>query len=156
MILGHRAVTWAWNTRAFTNHHLPRVSTATLLAVAPRRYQSQACSTRCHPSSRRAVDRARRLDTSELCRAGPSRNVGNMDATAGSFRPLATCCDTSARSRARRPRRRVPTAAPSSRERLPGTATCYTTSASREETPRRLGHELFSSDACLTFTNHLR
>lgn len=138
MIPGHRAVTWAWNIRAFTNHHPPKVSTATLPAAAPRRYQSQVCSTRCHPSCRRAVDRARRLDTSESFRADPSRNVGSTDATADSSRPLATCCDTSARSRARRPRRRVPTAAPSSRGRLPGTATCYTTSASREGTPRRL------------------
>jgi len=81
--------------------------------------------------------------TSGWCRADQSPSAGSMDATGDSFRPLATCCDISARSRARRPRPAAPTAAPNLRARRPGTATCSTTSASSGGTRKTGG-------SCLT------
>lgn len=76
------------------------------------------------PSPRRP-----RAGRSAWSRAAPSLGAGTTDATASSFRRRATSSATSVRSRARRPRRRAPTAAPFSRGQRRATGTCSTTSA---------------------------
>lgn len=60
-----------------------------------------------------------------------------MDATAASSRHSATFSDTNAKSRGKRQKRVVPTAAPSSHGRQRGTVTCCTTSARKRPWDRR-------------------
>lgn len=144
LVIDHQVVTWVLTTLQTSlrfRHHTASRDTS---VAAQHRYQSPGCSTRSHPFCHQGAMRAKKSGTSGWFRVDQSRSAGSMGATVGSFQRLATCCDISARNRARRPRHPVPTVVQSSREQLQGTATCYTINASRGAARRHTHHSLLT------------
>jgi len=86
-------------------------------------------------------DPRRRAGKLEWYTAGRSRNVGSTAATGVNSLPSAISSGTNARSRGKRRRRRVQTAAPSLRGRQRGTVISYTTSAKRRTPTKFLSGE---------------